>query len=198
MFAITCDDYSNSYNNNQGRFTHNSTQYHAKGKGREKRKGKFGNTKGKGKGRGKGKYSHGDKNQNEKQEPKVTNSSQKVTYLDLPTNGEDDETTIVFTQNMNRITRITDDEKPIQASEEGQTNNCPGQNENQASETTQAYRHARCLLCAKPVSSTNLNNKVALLCVECKQEQEGQEITDKMIKVITNIIRTMTTLPHDH
>ena len=67
-------------NNHQGRFTQNYTQFN-KGKGREKGKGKFTYTKGKGKGkgRGKGKDYQGERNTTDKQEPKVTNNSQRVT-----------------------------------------------------------------------------------------------------------------------
>ncbi len=68
--------------------------------------------KGKGKGRGKGKNYQEDRNPNDKPEPKVTSNSQRVTYLEPPTQEGDDETTIVLTQNMNRIVRTVDNALP--------------------------------------------------------------------------------------
>jgi hypothetical protein len=50
--------------------------------------------------------------------------------------------------------------------------------ETSQNQTTQSYRHGRCQLCAKPVSTTNLNPREELTCFECKQfiaEHEGQE-----------------------
>ena len=93
--------------NDQGnrRFTQNVTQYKGKGKGRDQGKGKYGNEKGKGKGkgRGKGKAPYGQRRENNQEEPKVTNNSQLI-YLEEPNaTGDDDETTVMFTQNMNRI-----------------------------------------------------------------------------------------------
>ena len=81
------------------------TQYKGKGKGRDQGKGKYGNEKGKGKGkgRGKGKAPYGQRRENNQEEPKVTNNSQLI-YLEEPNaTGDDDETTVMFTQNMNRI-----------------------------------------------------------------------------------------------
>jgi hypothetical protein len=62
-----------------------------------KRKTKW--CKGKGKGRGKGKQVFRNER---KEEPTMTNNSQKE-YLDPPSKEGDDETTIIFTSNMNRI-----------------------------------------------------------------------------------------------
>jgi hypothetical protein len=36
-------------------------------------------------------------------------------------------------------------------------------------ETTQAYRHERCHLCDKPVSTTNMDDKIVLICFECRR-----------------------------
>ncbi len=86
------------------------TQYKGKGKSRDHGKGKYGNEKGKGKGkgRGKGKAPYGQRRENNREEPKVTNNSQLI-YLEEPTaTGSDDETTVMFTQNMNRI--LTNDQ----------------------------------------------------------------------------------------
>ena len=47
--------------------------------------------------------------------------------------------------------------------------------------TTQAYRHGRCHLCDKPVSSSNMDERTMLTCWECKRtiiENEGQENED--------------------
>ena len=47
--------------------------------------------------------------------------------------------------------------------------------------TTQVYRHGRCHLCDKPVSSTNMDERTVLICWECKRtiiENEGQENKD--------------------
>jgi hypothetical protein len=39
--------------------------------------------------------------------------------------------------------------------------------------TTQAYRHERCYMCSKPVSTTNLDPEVELFCQEC-----GKDLTE--------------------
>ncbi len=39
--------------------------------------------------------------------------------------------------------------------------------------TTQAYRHGRCYMCSKPVSTTNLDPEVELFCQEC-----GKDLTE--------------------
>ncbi len=65
----------------------------------------------------------------------------------------DDETTIIFTNNMNRLTRITEDEKPTPGSNEGQEETNQDQQDNH-DVTITAYRHTRCTICAKPVSTT--------------------------------------------
>jgi hypothetical protein len=81
------------------------TQYKGKGKGRDHGKGKYGpeKGKGKGKGRGKGKAHNGYRKEVVKEEPKVTNNRQLI-YLEEPTaTGGNDEMTVMFTQNMNRI-----------------------------------------------------------------------------------------------
>jgi hypothetical protein len=49
----------------------------------------------------------------DKDEKPLTNNSQKV-YLDPPTQGGDDETTIIFTQNMNRIIENPNGEEAIE------------------------------------------------------------------------------------
>ena len=36
--------------------------------------------------------------------------------------------------------------------------------------TTKAYRHGRCYMCSKPVSTANLDPEVELFCKECNQE----------------------------
>jgi hypothetical protein len=36
--------------------------------------------------------------------------------------------------------------------------------------TTQAYRHGRCYMCSKPVSTTNLDPEVELFCQECGKD----------------------------
>ncbi len=36
--------------------------------------------------------------------------------------------------------------------------------------TTKAYRHGRCYMCSKPVSSTNLDPHLQLFCKECDEE----------------------------
>jgi hypothetical protein len=93
-----------SEDNNRKRFTQNSTQSKSKGRGQGKGRGKYGSEKGKGrgKGRGKGQSFSGHKKENKEETP-MTNNGQTV-YLEEPTTvGSDDETTIVFTQNMNRI-----------------------------------------------------------------------------------------------
>ena len=36
--------------------------------------------------------------------------------------------------------------------------------------TTKAYRHGRCYMCSKPVSTTNLDPEVELFCKECDKE----------------------------
>jgi hypothetical protein len=36
--------------------------------------------------------------------------------------------------------------------------------------TTKAYRHGRCYMCSKPVSSTNLDPNLELFCKECDEE----------------------------
>jgi hypothetical protein len=36
--------------------------------------------------------------------------------------------------------------------------------------TTQAYRHGRCYMCSKPVSTTNLDPEVELFCQECAKD----------------------------
>ncbi len=36
--------------------------------------------------------------------------------------------------------------------------------------TTKVYRHGRCYICSKPVSSTNLDPDTALFCKECDEE----------------------------
>ena len=50
-------------------------------------------------------------------------------------------------------------------------------------QSTQAYRHGRCQLCAKPVSTTNINPQIELTCYECRKsitENEGEEnVTSK-------------------
>jgi hypothetical protein len=101
----------------------------------------------------------GERNTNDKQEPKVTNNSQRVTHLEPPTQEGDDETTIVFTQNMNRIVRTVDNDLP-ESNDQKQTN----QREDTDNGTTQAYRHGRCHRCDKPVTTDNLNPTVALPC----------------------------------
>jgi hypothetical protein len=96
---------SNQDETNRKRFTQNSTHYKGKGKGRDKGKGKYGNEKGKGKGkgRGKGKSPQGYRKENNKEETTITSNSQRI-YLDEPTaESSDDETTVMFTQNMNRL-----------------------------------------------------------------------------------------------
>jgi hypothetical protein len=50
--------------------------------------------------------------------------------------------------------------------------------ETNQTQTTQAYRHDRCQLCIKPVSTTNPNLKILLTCYECRKyiaESEGKE-----------------------
>ncbi len=158
----------NNDNNNQGRFTQNVTQFNSKGKGRDKGKGKFGYTKGKGKGKGRGKGSEyqGESNTSDKPESKVTNNSQRVAYLDPPQNVGDDETTIVFKQHMNRIfidpekdkNENDDDtnEDEIESSDNVSRNMPVPLNPLTSPEnTTQAYRHGRCFLCDKPVTTVN-------------------------------------------
>jgi hypothetical protein len=39
--------------------------------------------------------------------------------------------------------------------------------------TTQTYRHGRCYMCSKPVSTTNLDPEVELFCQEC-----GKDLTE--------------------
>ncbi len=86
----------------RNRFTQNSTQSKGKGRSQGKGKGKYGGEKGKGKGQGKGQSFFGHKKENKEETP-MTNNSLTI-YLEEPTTvGSDDETTIVFTQNMNRI-----------------------------------------------------------------------------------------------
>jgi hypothetical protein len=212
----------NNDNNNQGRFTQNSTQFNNKGKGREKGKGKFGYTKskGKGKGRGKGKdyqgdRNTGDRNTDDKHDPKVTNNSQRVTYLEPPQHVGDDETTIVFTQHMNRIYI---EPGAVQNETDGESNE--DENDSQTiqvpitpliphEETTQAYRHGRCSHCSKPVTTVNLNTKVELTCVECEEEgsdsraqyfdPEEQECQQHvLLNNIMMILKDMANLPPDH
>jgi hypothetical protein len=88
----------------RNKFTQNATQSKGKGKGQGKGKGKYGSEKGKGKGKGRGKgQSFSGHRKENKEETTMTNNSQTI-YLEEPTTvGSDDETTIVFTQNMNRI-----------------------------------------------------------------------------------------------
>ncbi len=50
----------------------------------------------------------------------MTNNSQRVTYLEPPQQVGDDETTIVFTQNMNRISHTTE---AIKEEDDGEINN---------------------------------------------------------------------------
>ena len=149
-----------------------------KGKGREKGKGKFTyqKGKGKGKGRGKGKDYQGDRNTTDKQEPKVTNNSQRVTYLDPPQHDGDDETTIVFKQHMNRIVSDpTNDAKWFDDSDD-ETNTLALLNQLLPDEeTTQAYRHGRCGLCDKPVTTVDLNPNVELTCEECTQSAGNEQ-----------------------
>ena len=91
----------NDHNNGTPRgFTQNSSQYKGKGKG----KGKY--ERGKGKGRGKGKDNRGERKETTDETTKSTNNSQRV-YLEPPLNEGDDETTIIFTQNMNGMTTNT-------------------------------------------------------------------------------------------
>jgi hypothetical protein len=93
-----------------------------------------------------------------------------VTYLEPPTQEGDDETTIVFTQNMNRIVTTIDNALP-ESDEQKQSN----QNENTTTGTTQAYRHGRCHLCDKPVTIANLNPTVVFTCTDCTQIKEEQD-----------------------
>ncbi len=81
-------------------YTQNLNQVKGKGEWKENSKGKQYDQKGKGMGRGKGK--HGVRFQRKDDPPKITNNSQQV-HLDPPSEEGDDETTIMFTSNMNRI-----------------------------------------------------------------------------------------------
>ncbi len=96
---------------------------------------------------------------------------------------------------MNRLTRIADDEKPTQGTNERKEETDQDQQNNHEATTT-AYRHTRRTICAKPVSTTNLNPDVTITCPECKQEEQG--ITNNVLTIIIRIVRTMTTLPDDH
>ncbi len=89
----------------------------------------------------------------------TTNNSQRVTYLEPPQQLGDDETTVVFKQNMNRISPTTTE--AVEQEDNGETND-------DNNETTQAYRHGRCGLCDKPVTTINLNPTIELTCVVCE------------------------------
>ena len=124
---------------NRRRFTQNATQSKGKGRGQGKGKGKYGSEKGKGKskGRGRGQSSYGNR-KDTKEEIPMTNNSQTI-YLEEPnTVGSDDETTIIFTQNMNRIMMDPGPEKPpVQA----ETNNGDENNPTQLSANDDPFTH---------------------------------------------------------
>ncbi len=94
-----------------------------------------------------------------------------MTYLDPPTNESDDETTVIFTQGMNRIS-IASDSRQADNSYETNKDNIEERNDVSTDqqvpinfitthdETTQAYRHGRCHLCDKPITTANLNPTV--------------------------------------
>jgi hypothetical protein len=46
--------------------------------------------------------------------------------------------------------------------------------------TTQAYRHGRCHMCGKPVSTTNMNPDQELICSEYQQDKNGKDKPDKV------------------
>jgi hypothetical protein len=118
-----------------------------------------------------------------------------VTYLEPPQQVGDDETTIVFTQNMKRISHTTE---AIEQEDDGETNN-----KNNA--TMQDYRHGHRHLCDKPVTTANLNPTVAFTCQDCEQprdeqddpeEQERQQLMNYFL--ITTILQDMASLPPNH
>ena len=96
---------------------------------------------------------------------------------------------------MNRLTRITEDEKPTKETNERKDGNDQDQ-QTHYNVTTTAYRHTRCTICAKPVSTTNLNPEVEITCSDCEHAEQG--ITNNVLNIITRIISTMATLPDDH
>ena len=125
---------------NRRRFTQNATQSKGKGRGQGKGKGKYGSEKGKGKskGRSRGQSSYGNRKDTTKEETPMTNNSQTI-YLEEPnTVGSDDETTIIFTQNMNRIVIIPGPEKSPAQTEE---NNGDETNPTQLSANDDPFTH---------------------------------------------------------
>ena len=118
----------------------------------------------------------------------MTNNSQRVTYLDPPQNDGDDETTIVFKQHMNRIVSDpTNNEKCFDDSDD-ETNTLALLNQLLPDEeTTQAYRHGRCGLCDKPVTTVDLNPNVELTCEECAQSAGNEtDYVDPETKLTNN------------
>jgi hypothetical protein len=106
--------YQESYSG-KGKFTQNST--YTKGKGRAKGKGKGKDERNKGKGRGKGSNRHDKGSDSKEENEKLTNNSQQV-YLEPPERHGDDETTVMFTMNMNRMVVC----KPDKANEQNKGN----------------------------------------------------------------------------
>ena len=136
----------------------------------------------------------------------MTNNSQRVTYLEPPQQVGDDETTIVFTQNMNRLYTVTAQEE--NRNDEDSKESGSQQEQETKPETTEgstpAYRHGRCHQCDKPVTTDNLNPTASLTCETCKEINGQEDPKDKheqeelIQETITLILKDMTSLPSDH
>jgi hypothetical protein len=109
-------------------------------------------------------------------------------------------------QNMNRISHTPD---AIEQEDDGETNEENYDTQDFNNDTTQAYRHGRCGLCDKPVTTVHLNPTETLTSITCKEmtegtlnhselfaypeEQEHQQLMNYFL--ITTILQDMASLP---